>query len=108
MWILPPLQLSPRTTCAWEGGDGPCHSRSPRLKENMYNHDGGFPLSIIIQQLQEEAKYFSVLTLPDAEAPLGHRKSLLMQSLPFVFEQDLFLTVLLFSLEWWSARLKQC
>lgn len=75
--------LSPRTTCAWEGGDGPCHSRSPRLKENMYNHDGGFPLRIIIQQLQEEAKYLSVLTLPDAEAPLGHRKSLLVQSLLF-------------------------
>lgn len=57
-----PLQHSPRTTCAWEGGDGPCHSRSPWLKENIYNHDGGFPLRSIIQQLQEEAKYLSVLT----------------------------------------------
>lgn len=85
--------LSPRTTCAWEGGDGPCHSRSPWLKENMYNHDWGFPLRIIIQQLQEEAKYLSVLTLPDAEAPLGHRKSLLVQSLLFVFEQDVLLNV---------------
>lgn len=30
--------------------------------ENMYNHDGGFPLRVIVQQLQEEAKHFSVLT----------------------------------------------
>lgn len=29
-----PMQQSPRrTTCAWEGGDGPCNSRSPWLKE---------------------------------------------------------------------------
>lgn len=62
-----------------------------KLKENMYNHDGGLPLRIIIQQLQEEAKYLTVLTLPAAEAPLEHRKSLLVQSLPFV--SDLLLTV---------------
>lgn len=66
-----PLQLSPRTTCAWEGGDGPWHSRSPWLEENKYYYDGGFPLRIIIQQLQEEAKYLSVLTLALCRSPFS-------------------------------------
>lgn len=42
--------------------DGPHHSRSPWLKENIYNHDGGCPLRTITPQLQHEAKYLSVLT----------------------------------------------
>lgn len=100
-----PLQHSPRTTCAWEGGDGPCYSRSPWLKENIYNHDRRFPLRRITQRLQEEAKYLSVLTLPYAEAPFGHRKPFLVQSLPFISEQDLLLTAFFaFLLGLWDCK----
>lgn len=68
IWILPlcPLELqqSPRTIGAWEGA-AMAHTipeAHGSATENMYNHDGGIPLRIIIQQLQEEAKHLSVLT----------------------------------------------
>lgn len=60
-----PLELrqSPRSICAREGGTT-AHTTPEAhgsATENMYNYDGGFPLKIIIQQLQEEAKHLSVL-----------------------------------------------
>lgn len=63
MWILPlcsNLQGGPPVP----GKEGMAHAipEAHGSKKNIYNHYGGFPLRIIIQQLQEETKYLSVLT----------------------------------------------
>lgn len=43
-------------------GQQPTQLQKPMAQQQkMYNHDGGFPLRKIIQQLQEEAQHRSVL-----------------------------------------------
>lgn len=57
IWILP--LCSTHQGPPVPGKEGMAHAIPWK---NIYNHDGGFPLRII-QQLQEEAKYFSVFTI---------------------------------------------
>lgn len=69
MWILPlcsNLQGPPVP-----GKEGMAHAipEAHGSKKNIYNCDGGFPLRIIIQQLQEEAKYL-VYLLDHLQKPL--------------------------------------
>lgn len=99
MWIPPLCSNLQGPPLPGKERMGHALSEAHGSKKNIYKHDGGFPLRIIIQQLQDEAKYLSVLTWAPAEAPFGHRKPLLVQSLPFISEQYLILTVF-YSFPW--------